>query len=146
MNWSHILFRLTMFSLSCLLPFFFFTSFHFLSSYSSFCVSFEGHFHLSSVFYLHDYISTNVPESLPCARHPSKHPGSANSLLLPQNAYEASLGFILILQMREQVTLFTQGHTVSRKKSQHPRLSSLALQPILGHFAAAASLCLSTRG
>lgn len=63
----------------------------------------------------------------------------------PQKAYEASLGFILILQTREQVTLFTQGHTASRKQSQHPRLSSLALQPIRRPFAAAASLCLSTR-
>lgn len=63
----------------------------------------------------------------------------------PQKAYEASLGFILILQTREHVTLFTPGHTASRKQSQHPRLSSLALQPIRRPFAAAASLCLSTR-
>lgn len=45
-----------------------FSSFHFILSYSSFCVSFESCFHPSSVFSLCDYISTSVPESSSQAR------------------------------------------------------------------------------
>lgn len=142
MNWSDRLFRLRMFSLSCPLPF---LPFHFISPYSSFCVSFEAVFTplLCSPFTTTFQLVCQSPYPEPDTR-----PSTLEVLIhsySPQEAYEASLGFILILQTREQVTLFTQGHTASGKKSQHPRLSSLALQPILRHFAAAASLCLSTR-